>query len=252
MLANYVIAVLSLFSTILAVAVAGVGTFTNPIIKSGADPWVIHHDGHYYYCYSAGDKLYVSKAKNLQDIGKGEVKLVFTPLKAEYSREVWAPELHHIQGKWYIYFAADDGNNDHHKMYVVESDSPQGNFIFKGKIAAKPDKWAIDGTVLDDGKGHLYFVWSGWEGDTNYRQDIYVAPMSNPWTISGERVRISMPTYDWEKVGTSKYVPGGINEGPEAFVRNGKIFIVYSASASWDDNSCFDLAFLRGSGTAWA
>ena len=32
-----------------------------------------------------------------------------------YCELVWAPEIHRIDGKWYVYYAADDGNSDNHR-----------------------------------------------------------------------------------------------------------------------------------------
>eukprot|EP00826_Nyctotherus_ovalis_P060405 TRINITY_DN8471_c0_g1_i3.p1 TRINITY_DN8471_c0_g1~~TRINITY_DN8471_c0_g1_i3.p1 ORF type:complete len:328 (+),score=44.32 TRINITY_DN8471_c0_g1_i3:36-1019(+) len=212
------------------------GTFTNPIVDFGPDPWVIQHDGYYYYCRSVG-VIEVFKSKKLQDIGRGVRKVVFIPpANTSYSKEIWAPELHHIRGKWYIYFAADDGRNENHRMYVLESTSPQGEYVFKGKITDKTDKWAIDGTVLQL-KGKLYFIWSGWEKDHDNKQNLYIAKMSNPWTIEGDRVLISTPTEPWEK-NSIPFTPGGINEGPEALVKGNKVYIVYSASGAWNDDYC--------------
>jgi len=42
----------------------------------------------------------------------------------------------------------------------------KGNGNFKGKIAASPDRWAIDGIVFEYGED-LYRIWFGWEGGTN-------------------------------------------------------------------------------------
>ncbi|MDF2567948.1 MAG: putative beta-xylosidase [Oscillospiraceae bacterium] len=218
-------------------------TFYNPIIDRGADPWVTFKNGYYYYCYSGGNKLYVSKSKNLYDIGKADASLVWNaPKGTMYSSEYWAPELHFINNKWYIYVAADDGNNNNHRMYVLESKTsdPLGSYTFKGKISDSTDKWAIDGTVLKvDSK--LYFIWSGWEGDVNVAQNLYIAPMSNPWTISGARVLISTPEYNWEKNGNPL-----INEGPVALVKNSAVHIVYSASGSWTDDYCLGMLTFKG------
>lgn len=222
------------------VTVTSSGIFKNPIVTvsgdgGSADPSVVFKDGYYYYVKSARDAtLQVAKAKRLQDIGTSPRMTVFTPpAGTNYSKELWAPELQYINGKWYIYFAADDGNNANHRMYVLESKTqdPQGEYEFKGKIADPTDKWAIDGTVLQKDDGSLYFVWSGWEGDVNVKQNLYIAPMSNPWTISGPRVQISTPDQTWERNGTPY-----INEGPEVLKKDGKIFIVYSASGSWTDD----------------
>ena len=154
----------------------------------------------------------------------------------------WAPELHYIGGAWYIYVAACDGPNENHRMYCLEAetDDPMGRYRMKGKVADSTDRWAIDGTVLE-WQGKLYFIWSGWEGDENVAQNLYIAPMENPWIISGERILISRPEYIWERQG-EPYV----NEGPQVLTKDGELFIVYSASGSWTDDYCLGLLRLKG------
>jgi len=118
--------------------------FRNPIVSSGADPWVILHEGTYYYCYSRSDMVAVKKAKRLQDIDLERHRFVWNPTPGEaYSRELWAPELHYLEGKWYIYVAADDGRNENHRMYVLEgtTQNPQDPFTLVGKIADQSDRW---------------------------------------------------------------------------------------------------------------
>ena len=44
--------------------------------------------------------------------------------------------------------------------------------------------------------------------------------------LTGEQVCISVPEYDWEKIG---YL---VNEGAAVLKRNGRIFMTYSASAT--------------------
>jgi GH43 family beta-xylosidase len=219
-------------------------TFTNPVVADGADPWVIRYQDVYYYCFATDDRIWISCSKNLHEIGLAEPKLVWQPPKGNpWSEELWAPELHFLNNKWYIYVAADDGANENHRMYVLESDNidPQGHYVLVGKIADSTDCWAIDGTVLEH-RGHLYFIWSGWEGKVNVQQNLYIAPMSNPWTISGDRVLISEPEYEWEKVGRPL-----VNEGPEILKKNDKIHIIYSASGSWTDDYCLgQLTFTGG------
>jgi GH43 family beta-xylosidase len=166
--------------------------------------------------------------------------------------EIWSPELQFLDGKWYIYFALYNGETGQERMYVVEaiSDNPQGQYTFKGKIVGSSDYWAIDGSVLDMPDGRRYFVWSGWEGFDNTSQNIYIAEMSNPWTIVSERSCISRPEYDWEKQGYPY-----VNEGPQPLVHDGKTFIIYSASGSWTDDYCLGrLTYLSGdplSSTSW-
>jgi GH43 family beta-xylosidase len=214
-------------------------TFFNPIMPSGADPWVLQKDGFYYYTHTTGKNITVWKSESLTSIGHGESRIVWTPPESgPNSKNIWAPELHWLNGRWYIYFAADDGNNDNHRMYVLESVSEDalGEYAEKGKISDPSDKWAIDGTVLQKEDGSLYFIWSGWEGDVNVSQNIYIAPMSNPYTIAGHRTEISRPVHDWERVGNPT-----VNEGPQILIKGQRIFLVYSASGSWTDHYCLGM-----------
>ena len=216
--------------------------FTNPLLPSGADPFSFYKDGYYYYTNSLGNRIDIWKTKNLSNLKTAERKTIYIPPpNTPYSKELWAPEIHFIQGKWYVYFAADEGHNINHRMYVLENaaaDPMQGEWTLKGKVAAATDKWAIDGDVFT-WKGQLYMIWSGWEGDTNGEQDIYIAKMKNPWTIDGDRVRIATPQFDWELHGdlkgdaTADFVK--VNEGPQALMHDDRLFIVFSASGCWTD-----------------
>lgn len=218
-------------------------TFSNPILPSGADPWVIYHNGYYYYTHTTGKNLAIWKAKSVVSMGNAERTVIWTPpVGTMYSKQLWAPELHFIQQKWYMYFAADDGDNNIHRLYVVENthkDPTQGEWVFKGQITDPSNKWAIDGNVFEH-KGNLYMLWSGWEDDVNGQQNIYIAKMKNPWTITGERVKLSEPKYDWEKHGdlgkTSNPPYVKVNEGPQFLAKDKKVFIIYSASGCWTDN----------------
>src|SRR5687768_14596505 len=113
--------------------------FTNPIVTSGADPWVTLGKEKYYYCFVRAGRIIVTRADAIPDLAKGTAVTVWKPPeKGPHSKDVWAPELHHLGNRWYIYFAADDGENANHRMYVLESEGldPQGKYHLKGKIAA--------------------------------------------------------------------------------------------------------------------
>jgi GH43 family beta-xylosidase len=212
-------------------------TITNPVIAAGADPWVIRHEGQYYLSQSRrGASIWVNRFERLSEIGQSNWVNVWTPpANTMYSRNIWAPELRYLRGNWYIYFAADDGRNENHRMYVLQgtSQNPRDDFKFKGKIAATTDRWAIDGTVLEMPDGRLFFIWSGWEGLQDGEQCLYIAPMSDPLTISGERVRISRPDQPWELKSRI-----AINEGPQALWNGTNLFVIFSASGSWTDDYC--------------
>ncbi len=213
-------------------------TFTNPLLQNGPDPWVVWWKGFYFYSNSTGTNLTLRKTADITDLRHATPQVVWTPEPGHpWSSEIWAPELHRWGGKWYIYFAADAGANASHRIYVVEngSDDPtQGAWTLKGKVADSSDKWAIDATLFQL-KGQHYLVWSGWKGNTDGEQDLFIAHMSNPWTIDSARTLISQPTYAWETHGD---LPGrhvNVNEGPEVLIHGDKVFLVHSASGCWTD-----------------
>jgi GH43 family beta-xylosidase len=217
-------------------------TFTNPILPTGADPWITYKDGYYYYTNTLGDSIIIWKTKDIADLRNAPKKTIWIPpVGQRYSREVWAPEIHFIDNKWYLYFAADDGKNDNHRLYVLEnaaSDPLEGEWKFKAQLAETSDKWAIDGSVFRH-NNQLYLIWSGWDGDVNGQQNIYIAKMKNPWTVTGKRAKISEPEYDWEKNGDLNDPNNpphvSVNEGPEVLRHGNKLFLIYSASGCWTD-----------------
>jgi len=226
--------------------------FTNPLLPAGADPWSIYDNGYYYYTHTTGRNLILWKARSLADLHKAEHKVVWNPpAKGPYAHESWAPELHRIGGKWYLLFAADDGHNRNHRLWVLENtsaDPMEGEWTMKGRIQTPDNKWAIDGSIFEN-RGRLYMVWSGWEGDENGQQNIYICRLKNPWTSKGKRVRISSPTYAWEVDGKIPR-PGPddkpvvlVNEGPQPIQHGKRQFIIYSASGCWTDSYALGMLY---------
>lgn len=226
-------------------------TFTNPVLDHGPDPWVVYWKGNYYYSNSGGSHVALFKTRDITDLRHAKKVVVWTPEPGHaWSKELWAPELHRWGNKWYIYVAADAGSNDSHRIYVIEnpSDDPtEGTWTLKGKITDPSDKWAIDATTFEL-NGQHYMVWSGWKGENDGEQDLWIAHMSNPWTIDSPRTMISKPTYPWEEHGNLPERHVNVNEGPEFLQHAGKMFIVFSASGCWTDS--YTLGVLEAKVTA--
>ncbi|MEO6639526.1 MAG: family 43 glycosylhydrolase [Ginsengibacter sp.] len=217
-------------------------TFTNPLLPSGPDPWVTYHNGYYYYTNSTGRNVTLWKTNNIVDLKNAEKKVIWQPSpNMPYSKELWAPEIHYLQGKWYVYVAADSGNNINHRMYVLENaaaDPLQGTWKMKGELKLPGDKWAIDASVFEN-MGKIYVIWSGWKGDVNGEQDIFIARLKNPWSAEGGRTLISAPILPWETIGDlnnpNDVAHVNVNEGPEILKHGNKLFLIYSASGCWTD-----------------
>ncbi len=200
--------------------------FANPMYDVGPDPWVTQVDSTYYVTYTTGRDLKLIRTRRMSQLG-GDGALERTvwrpPATGMNSAEIWAPELHYLSGVWYIYYAASDGDNENHRMWVVSNASANpltGTWTDEGELGLPEDKWAIDGSPVEIG-GQLYFAWSGWAGDVNVRQDIYLAKMDSPVSVSGPRVMLLQPEEDWEKNGTDPEV----TEGPQFLAHGGRQFM---------------------------
>ena len=226
-------------------------TFKNPLLDSGPDPWVAQKDGFYYFMRTTGGDLRIRKTARMADLGTSPEKVIWRP-DGKY-RDIWAPELYFLDGKWYVYFSADAMCCGGHRVWVLENaaaDPTTGTWTLVGKINTADDNWAIDGTVLEQG-GQRYLVWSGhrdFDNSADSRtQRLYIAKMSSPTKLDGPRVEISRPTYAWEKNVSSPFEPW-VNEGPEGLHHGDKTFVVYSASHCSTDDYC--LGLLTASATA--
>lgn len=234
-------------------------TFTNPLLHYGPDPWAVCHDGFYYYTHSTRTDLSIWKTRDLVALDKAEHKVVWNvPDSGPFSKNAWAPELHYLPNErgetcWYAYLSAGkEPDASDQRMWVLEnsaSDPLEGQWQVKGELKTPDHKWAIDGTVIDI-DGQLFLAWSGWAGNRNRQQNIYLCRMSNPWTCTGKRLLLSEPTLAWERHfhGPNPDNPRQevfINEGP-AFLRHGDhLFVGYSASACWTDDYAMGLLTAR-------
>lgn len=221
--------------------------YNNPIVIQRADPCIYKHiDGYYYFTASvpAFDSIELRRAKKINDLQDSETVTVWRKHESgEMSQLIWAPEIHYINNKWYIYFAAAPdrtvtGITFNHKMYVIECEDEnplEGKWIEKGKIETGWDSFALDATTFSH-NGKLYYVWAQEETEVEpeSHSNIYIAEMENPWTLKSKAVLLSKPELDWE---TKLY---WVNEGPAVIKKNGKVFITYSASAT-DENYCMGM-----------
>ena len=215
--------------------------FVNPIAE-GADPWVVRDEANdrYLWCFSDANRGIAIAEGSLTRIGRRHV-VWRAPKSGPYSKEVWAPELHRLDDRWYVYFAASDGDNANHRAYVLQSETadPLGAYRMHGPLRTgdgpdrdMPNIWAIDMTVLRH-RGHRYAVWSGWDAPGTDRQFLYIARMKSPTELTGPRVRLTdNDTYLWERIEPNENARG-LHEGPQVFDAGGRIHLIYSCGASW-------------------
>ncbi len=217
----YCLLLLTLSTALLATAKPAT-TFSNPLYQ-GEDPWVIFQDGNYYVCTSEPvdpTAVYVSKSPALID--RGEKVKVWQD--AENYHRVFAPELHFIQGKWYIYFCADVKSAGWKHMAVVlqaKTDNPLDGFtnpsvLFTGDEHGNAQ--ANDFTVVTFNH-QLYAFWGSLSD--KYLDGALVAPMASPTTITAYRKEMGLHA-----------------EGPRAIVRGNKLIMTGAAGGFASKSYC--------------
>lgn len=212
-----------------------------------ADPFIVRYQDSYYLTGThTGSSLEVWHAPRLEDVGATS-QTIWTPQSGEPSFQVWSPSMfllnNHGSSHWFIYFtAAMQDKNEEHRIYVLQSQGtdPLGPYTFKGQLAGTDSTTAIDASLLQlNGKLYLMYVL---EKGTNA---VYIAPMSDPLTVSGQPRLLIDPDQPWEMGDqASSHYP--VAEGPEALYHGDKTFIVYSGSDTGNYNYCLGMMSYKG------
>jgi len=202
---------------------------------------VLHTDGYYYFTATVPeyDRIELRRTKSLSALGKAESKVVWKKhASGPMSHHIWAPEIHFIGGKWYMYFTA--GRADDHwaiRLYALENSSPnpmEGEWVERGQVKTGWESFALDATSFAHA-GKRYLVWTQrGRQDEGKGTNIYIAEMDSPLSITGTAKMLTKPEFAWEKV------QHDVNEAPAVLVKNGKVFLTYSASAT-DANYCLGM-----------
>ncbi|MDY0914554.1 RICIN domain-containing protein [Rathayibacter festucae] len=222
----------------------GETTFTNPLIADGADPTIEYYDGNYYVVVTTWDnRVVMRKAPTLAGVKTAAPTTVYSDTTPGRNANMWAPELKRITGpngpRWYLmYTMGTAGEFGKQHLQVIESngDDPMGPYTYKGR-PIPTDDWNIDGSYLEL-NGELFVTWSAFTPDG--LQSNFIARMSTPWTATGPLSVLSQPTAAWERIGQP------VNEGPVPLQKDGKTWIVFSASYCGTED--YQLGTLRYTG----
>ena len=218
--------------------------YKNPFIEERADPFIARgEDGTYYFTASfpaAGDELHgydrivLRKSRTVSGLSCASEKTVWSAHKeGVMSRHIWAPELHFIGGKWYIFFASATSSDKWDiKPYVLrcnEADPFTDNWEELGVVGKTGDDelsfrcFSLDMTYFEH-RGKSYLIWAQIEGDSS----LFMAETTReePWKIITKPILLSRPEYDWEKVVYR------VNEGAAVLKTKDKVYIFFSASGT--------------------
>jgi GH43 family beta-xylosidase len=176
------------------------------------------------------DRLIIRRSPTLAGLATAEERVVWRrPTQGKMGGHIWAPEVHEIDGRWYMYFAAGDaGDRFHIRTYVLQCKGPDpmtDAWEVLRQMQVPWDTFNLDSTIFTH-KGQRYFLWAQSEPGLQTNSNLYLAPLATPTTLARAPVRLSVPELPWEIQGFK------VNEGAAVLARNGRLFMTYSASAT--------------------
>ena len=202
--------------------------YRSPLVYQRADPFVFYYDGLYYFTGSIPqyDCIELRCADSLDKLAFANGRVIWRKHdKGEMGAHIWAPEIHKIDGKWYIYFTAGEAENIWNiRPYALmcDGDPMKDDWKEMGRIDVGHESFSLDMTTFIH-KGVQYVAWAQ-TIDPEIGSEIFIASMESPTVLKSKAVSITKPEYDWEKQGFK------VNEGPAVLIRNGKVIMTYSAS----------------------
>lgn len=204
------------------------------------DPWIIAANNLFYFTFTCGDRVELWSSNHLEDFRQAQKSTIWQPPKdTPWSVNVWAPEIHLINGTWYVYFCAEQpgkGNASHRTLILRSSNADPMDpraWAFLGPMKGIPDHWNIDATVFSPRPNELYVCYSGWPlGDhSDTQQDLFLMRLASPEEAIPETLTcIARAMLPWERPEEGRR---GVNEGPSWLSVPGFQGIVYSANGSW-------------------
>lgn len=218
--------------------------YPNPFISERADPYITKGpDGYYYFTASypakndvlhGYDRIILRRSETVLGLATAEEKTVWLAHKnGIMARHIWAPEIHFIGGKWYIFFAAGDSDGIWNiRPYVLQcegTDPYNDPWTEKGKVQPSEgdtvsfNSFSLDMTYFEH-KGKHYLIWAEIIGDSS----LFMAETdpAAPWKLTGKPILLTKPEYDWEKVNHK------VNEGASVLKTDDKVYVFFSASGT--------------------
>lgn len=223
-----------------------------PLLECRADPHMSFFDGWYYFTASVPeyDRLELRRSKTIVGLRDANPVTVWKRhSEGPQSCHIWAPELHRIDGAWYLYYAGGDKDDIWAiRPYVLEcrdADPLTGKWVEKGMIqAADGDPFSFKSFSLDattfEHCGSRYLIWAQKVDGEAGISNLYIARMKSPWALETVQVLLTTPDYDWERIGF------WVNEGPAVIRKYGKLWVTFSASAT---GACYCMGLLSANET---
>ena len=223
-----------------------------PLIEERADPSITYDEELERYYFTASypvngkegadgyDRLVIRVADTIEGLADAEEYVIWDESETEgYGQFIWAPELHKIGGSWYFISTAavrEGGYSFDIRPFMMKCNDVTN--------ITDPDSWdapvrvepkagdesclrvmSLDMTYFEAG-GKSYVSWADKTQESLSKVFIATVDPKEPWKLTSNATVLTTPEYSWECVNIA------VNEGSAAFVKDGTVYLAFSAAAT--------------------
>ena len=223
-----------------------------PLIEERADPSITYDEERNRYYFTASypvngkdgadgyDRLVIRVADTIEGLADAEEHVVWDESEVEgYGQFIWAPELHKIGDSWYFISTAAVGEGGYSfdirpfMMKCNDADNITDPDSWGEPERVKPvegDKSCLQVMSLDmtyfEAGGKCYVSWADKTQENLSKVFIATVDPEDPTQLTSKATVITTPEYSWECVNIA------VNEGSAAFVKDGTVYLAFSAAAT--------------------
>ena len=224
-------------------SISAESTFTNPVVNSDhPDPGVLRlADGSFVAVTTSNDASNSFPILTSPDLVNWQERGYVFPegKQPEWTvSDYWAPEIHEVDGKYYVIYTAREGSTKLLSLGIAYSDQPLGPFIDKGEPMLQNltvPVGVIDVTYFRE-EGKDYLIWKTDDNAQNKPTHIFIREfdfITLSFVESSEIVELLRSDRDWES---------NINEGPWMIKHGDLYFLFFSASGFTDPKYSVEVA----------
>lgn len=214
-----------------------------PIAVNRADPCIGKWNGRYYFMATNDadheHTMLIRSAETIPELVNAEDSVILNDrMYPHLGNLLWAPELHRIKDRLYIFHAGTPQRFEEEQSHVMA--------LREGGDPMKAEDWEMpvrvvrkdgsplmtNGITLDmtcfEVKDSWYAVWSQRQlQPVDQGAWLYIAKLDpeQPWRLTTDPVCISMPEYGWANNHTF------VDEGPFVLTTEGRVILTFSSAA---------------------
>lgn len=197
-------------------------SYTNPVKLSTADPGAMAWGGKFYVVSTSGNPSFNIYESDDMVNWQWANAAVFDGTHPWGVDRFWAPELHRVNNKFYVYYSAGDANGKL-RIGVATADAITGPYKDYGRpIVTDGDSDVIDINFFHDDDGRQYLYWKRDKTSQIMAQEV----AADGVTLVGSPQVMAQPSLDWEQ---------NSMEGPWVMKKDGQYYMFYSGSVFYAD-----------------